>query len=163
MARHKEADEVIPKDVFDIGALVYPGDRKRPSKIENLATSSSDELSDPPINQVVSRNETESDSNDDDDVVPASYPPEASTSVQVPATAPASTIRSTLRINRKHTKRFESQHVRDVAAAQLKEQRKKDREAKANRTGTGRTKAAEALAQTSQLLDGIELAFRSSQ
>ena len=30
------------------------------------------------------------------------------------------------------------------------------------RTGTGRTKAAEALAQTSQLLNGIELPFRSS-
>ena len=43
-----------------------------------------------------------------------------------------------------------------------KEQRRKDREAKANRTGTGRTKAAEALAHTSQLLDSVELVFRSS-
>ena len=36
-------------------------------------------------------------------------------------------------------------------------------EAKANRTGTDRTKAIEALVQTSQLLDGVELPFRSSQ
>ena len=34
---------------------------------------------------------------------------------------------------------------------------------KANRTGTGRTKAAEALAQTSQLLSSVALPFRSSQ
>jgi hypothetical protein len=36
-------------------------------------------------------------------------------------------------------------------------------ELKANQTSTGRTKTAEALAQTSQLLNGVELAFRSSQ
>jgi len=46
-----------------------------------------------------------------------------------------------------------------------KEQRRKEREAKANRIGTGRTKKAEALAKTSQLLNGIEveLPFYSSQ
>jgi hypothetical protein len=47
-------------------------------------------------------------------------------------------------------------------AAEIKEQRRKKRKAKANRTGIGRPKAAEALAQTPQLLDGGELPFRSS-
>jgi hypothetical protein len=123
-----------------------------------LATSSSDELSDPPITQVT-ENEARSDSNDD--IIPSSHPTKASSFIQVPATAPTST-RSSAR-SRKHTKKFESQHTRDITAVEGKEQRRKEREAKANRTGTGRTKAAEALAQTSQLLDGIELPFRSSQ
>jgi hypothetical protein len=49
-----------------------------PSKIgDQLATSSSDKLSDPPITQV-SKNETKS---DDDKVIPSSYPPKASTSI----------------------------------------------------------------------------------
>jgi hypothetical protein len=43
-----------------------------------------------------------------------------------------------------------------------KEEYRKQRVAKANRTRTGRTKVAEALAQTSQLLNGVELPFRSS-
>ena len=45
---------------------------------------------------------------------------------------------------------------------EAKEERRKQREAKANRTGTGRTKAAETLAQTSQLFNSIELLFYSS-
>jgi hypothetical protein len=65
--------------------------------------------------------------------------------------------------SRKHTRKFESQHAQDIAVVEAKEERRKQQEAKANRTGTGRTKAAEALAQTSQLLDGVELPFRSSQ
>lgn len=105
----------------------------------------------------------ESKSDDEDDFVPATYPPESSNFIQVPATTPTSTIRSTLRTSRKPTKRFESQNVRDIAAVELKEQHRRDREAKANRTGAGRTKKAETLAQTSQLLDGVELPFRSSQ
>jgi hypothetical protein len=46
---------------------------------------------------------------------------------------------------------------------EAKEERRKQREAKANRTSTSRTKVAETLAQTSQLLNGVELPFRSSQ
>jgi hypothetical protein len=69
-----------------IGAFDFPGDMEDiremeiggPSGIgDQLATSSSDELLDPPITQV-SENETES---DDDEVIPSSYPPKASTSI----------------------------------------------------------------------------------
>jgi hypothetical protein len=74
---------------------------------------------------------------------------------------PPSSIQS--RSSRKPTARFESQNARDIAAAEMKEQRRKEREAKVNRTGTGRTKKAEHLAETSQLLDGLEFPFRSSQ
>jgi hypothetical protein len=132
-----------------------------------FATSSSDELSDPLITQAT-ENETDSESEtkSDDEVIPSSHPLEASTAIQVSATAPTSTAptstRSSMR-SRKHTRGFESQHARDIAAIEAKEQRRKQQEAKANRTGTGRTKAAEALAQTSQLLDGVELPFHSSQ
>jgi hypothetical protein len=125
----------------------------------NLVTLSSDELSDPPITQVT-KNETGSD-NSDNDIIPSSHPAEASSFIQVPATTPTSTQLSTH--SRKHTRKFESQHARDIAIAKAKEQRRKQQEVKANRTGTGRAKAVEALAQTSQLLDGIELPFRSSQ
>jgi hypothetical protein len=69
---------------------------------DQLTTSSSDELSDLPITQV-SENETES---DDDEVIPSSYPPKASTSIQVPVTTPTST-RSSIR-SRKYTRKFES-------------------------------------------------------
>jgi hypothetical protein len=65
--------------------------------------------------------------------------------------------------SRKYTRKFKSQHVRDIVAIGAKEEHRKQREAKANRTGTSRTKATEALAQTSQLLNGVELPFRSSQ
>jgi hypothetical protein len=60
--------------------------------IIDLATSSSDELSDPLITQVA-ENETnsESEAQSDDEVIPSSYPLEASTSIQVPATIPTST------------------------------------------------------------------------
>jgi hypothetical protein len=54
-------------------------------------------------------------------------------------------------------RKYKSQYIRDIAAIELKE-----REAKANRTGTSRTKKAEALAQMSQLLDSIEPPFYSS-
>jgi hypothetical protein len=131
---------------------------------DQLAMSSSDELLDPLITQVA-ENETNSGSktksDDEDEVIPSTYPPEASASIQVPATTPTLTRFSTR--NRKHTRKFKSQYTRDIAEIEVKEQRRKQREAKANRTGTGRTKAAEALAQTSQLLDGVELPFRSSQ
>ena len=89
---------------------------------------------------------SDNDSDSDSDVVLSSHPPEASTTVQVPATAPASTIRSSLYMDRKHSRKFESQHTWDIAALEAKEQRRKDREAKANRTGTGRTKGVDALA-----------------
>jgi hypothetical protein len=48
----------------------------------DLATSSSDELSDPPITQVA-KNETDSESEaqSGDEVIPSSYPLEASTSI----------------------------------------------------------------------------------
>jgi hypothetical protein len=155
------------------GALDFPSNMEDTREIEiggpsgmgdSLATLSSDELSDPPITQVA-ENETNSESDDDDDedeVILSTYPP----SVQVPTTvstptAPTSTRSSTR--SKRHTRKFESQHTRDIAAIEAKEERRKQREAKANRTGTGRTKAAEALAQTSQLLDGVELPFRSSQ
>jgi hypothetical protein len=135
-----------------------PNPDPEPSTVD-LVTSSSDELSDPPITQVETDNESKAQSNNE--VIPSSHPLEASTSIQVPATAPTLTRSSTC--SRKHTRKFESQHARDIVVIEAKEQRRKQREAKANRTGTGRTKAAEALAQTSQLLDGVELPFRSSQ
>jgi hypothetical protein len=65
--------------------------------------------------------------------------------------------------SRKYIRKFESQHIRDIIAVEAKEEYRKQREAKANRTGTGRTKAVEALAQTSQLLSSVALPFRSSQ
>ena len=74
------------------------------------------------------------------------YPLEVSTSIQVYAIAPTLT-RSSIH-SRKHIKKFESQHARDIAAAEAKEQQRKKREAKANRTSIGRTKVVEALAQT---------------
>jgi hypothetical protein len=51
--------------------------------------------------------------------------------------------------SRKYIRKFESQHIRDIITVEAKEEYRKQREAKANRMGTGRTKAAEALAQTS--------------
>jgi hypothetical protein len=108
---------------------------------------SSNKLLDPPITQVA-KNETnsgsETESDDKDEVIPSTYPPKASASIQVPTTAPTLTRSSTH--NRKHIRKFESQHTRDIAEIEVKEQRRKQRKAKANRTGTGRTKAAEALA-----------------
>jgi hypothetical protein len=65
--------------------------------------------------------------------------------------------------SRKYIRKFKSQHIRDIITVEAKEEYRKQREAKANRTGTGRTKAAEALAQTSQLLSSVALPFRSSQ
>jgi hypothetical protein len=49
---------------------------------DQLATSSSDELLDPPITQV-SENETnsKSEAESDDEVIPSSYPPDVSTSI----------------------------------------------------------------------------------
>lgn len=131
-------------------------DLRQEHMARHKGTSFSDQLSDPPDTQVVSES-------NDDDIVLATYPPRSSTFVYVLTTAFTSTIRSTLRTSRKPTKRFESQNAQNITAAELKEQRRKDKEAKANRTGTGRMKKAEALAQTSQLLDGIELPFHSSQ
>lgn len=156
----------------DIGALDFPGNMEdtREMEIAKLSSHSSDELSDLAITRVAEHetdSETETDS-DDDEAIPSIHPPDASTSIQVPATAPTSTeptsTRSSMR-NRKHSRKFESQRARDIAVIEAKERRKKQREAKANRTGTGtgRTKAAEALAQTSQLLYGVEIPFHSSQ
>jgi hypothetical protein len=79
---------------------------------------------------------------------------------QVPTTTPTSTRSSTR--SQKHTRKFKSQQAQDIAAVKAKKQRRKQQEAKANRTGTGRIKTAEALAQTSQLLNSIEPLFRSS-
>jgi hypothetical protein len=113
-------------------------------------------FADPPIIQV-SKNETKS---DDEEVIPSSYPLEVSTFIQVPATTHTST-RSSMR-SRKYIRKFESQHIWDIIAVEAKEEYRKQREAKANRMGTGRTKAAEALAQMSQLLSSVALPFRSS-
>jgi hypothetical protein len=87
----------------------------------DLATSSSDELLDPPITQVA-ENETDSESKaqSGDEVILSSYPLEASTSIQVYVTAPTST-RSSIH-SRKHIKKFESQYARDIAAVEAKEQ-----------------------------------------
>ena len=86
----------------------------------DLATSSSDELSDPPITQVT-KNETRSDS--DDDIIPSSHLIEASSSIQVPITTPTST-RSSIR-SKKYIRKFESQHARDIIVAEGKEERRK--------------------------------------
>jgi hypothetical protein len=74
-----------------------------------------------------------------------------------------------LRPSRQRLKKFDSQNARDEAAKAAKEERKKAREAKANRTGTRRTKKQEALAVASQLVDTqllngieVELPLRSS-
>jgi hypothetical protein len=175
MACHKLAEEdryQIEEDINiedadnDLGAIDFPSNIRDIREMEiggplgigdQLTTLSSDKLSDPPTTQV-SGNKTES---NDDKVIPSSYPPEASTSIQVPTTAPTST-QSSIR-SRKHTRKFKSQHARDITIIKAKEQHRKQREAKANRTGTSRTKAAEALAQTSQLLNSVELPFHSSQ
>jgi hypothetical protein len=53
--------------------------------------------------------------------------------------------------------------MRDITIIKAKEEHRKQREAKANKTSTSKAKAVEALAQTSQLLNGIELPFHSSQ
>jgi hypothetical protein len=80
---------------------------------------------------------------------------------QVPITTPTSTQSSMH--SRKHTRKFKSQQARDITVIKAKEQHRKQQEAKANRTSTSRTKIAEALAQMSQLLNGVELPFHSSQ
>jgi hypothetical protein len=67
------------------------------------------------------------------------------------------------RKNRRPTRRFESQQARDVAANEMQAQRWRQREERANRTGTGRAAREEAQAQVSQLLDGVMFPFRSSQ
>jgi hypothetical protein len=64
--------------------------------------------------------------------------------------------------NKKHTRKFESQYAQDIVVIKAKEERRKQQKAKANKTGTGRTKATEALAQTSQLLNSVKLLFCSS-
>jgi hypothetical protein len=152
----------------DIEALGFPNNIENTGEMEigglfrigdPLATSSSDKLSDPLITQVP-KNETNSKAKSNNKVIPSSHPLEASTSIQVPTTAPTST-QSSIR-SRKPTRKAKSQHTQDIAIIEVKEEYRKQRVAKANRTGTGRTKAAEALAQTSQLLNDIELLFRSS-
>jgi hypothetical protein len=101
-----------------------------PSRIgDYLATSSSNELSDPPITQVA-KNETDSEtkSDDKDEVIPSTHPPKASTSIQVPATAPTSTAPTLTRSfmhSRKYTRKFKSQHIRDITAIGAKEERRK--------------------------------------
>jgi hypothetical protein len=119
-----------------MGALVFPSDMEDiggPSTIRDLATSSNNKLLDPLITQVGSENKPKSDSDggggggdDDNDVIPAYYPPKASTLVQVPATAPTLTIRSSLHRSRKHTRKIESWHIWDIAAVELKEQHRKE-------------------------------------
>ena len=74
MARHKETQEDIRE--IEIGG---------PSRIgDSLATLSSDELLDPPITQVA-ENETnsssETESDDEDEVIPSTYSPKASASI----------------------------------------------------------------------------------
>ena len=61
-----------------------------------------------------------------------------------------------------HIRKFESQYVRHITVIEAKEQHRRQCEANANRIGTDRTKTVEALAQTSQLLNGVELPFNSS-
>jgi hypothetical protein len=112
---------------------------------------SSDKLLDPLITQVT-KNETsnksksDGDSDDDDEVIPSTYSIKAGPFIQVPITAPTS-IRSSTH-SKRHIKKFESQYTQDIIVIEAKEERRKQCEAKANRTGTGRTKAVETLAQT---------------
>jgi hypothetical protein len=91
LARHKEAEEdlYIEDADDDIGALGFPDDIENMGEIEigglfgigdPLATSSSDELSDPLITQVP-KNETNSEAESDDEVIPSSHPLKASTSI----------------------------------------------------------------------------------
>jgi hypothetical protein len=54
-----------------------------------------------------------------------------------------------LRPKRQRSRKFDSQNARDEAAKAAKEERKKARESKANRTGTRRTKKQETLAAAS--------------
>jgi hypothetical protein len=85
MACYKEAEDIdIENTNNGIRALDFPGDIEDireieiggPSRIgDQLTTSSSDELLDPPITRV-SENKTKS---NDDEVIPSSYPPETST------------------------------------------------------------------------------------
>jgi hypothetical protein len=63
----------------------------------------------------------------------------------------------------KSTPKQLSQIRRNKEATKEKEIGREEREQKANRIGSGRGKKDEALAQESQLLDGFELPFRSSQ
>jgi hypothetical protein len=87
LARHKEAEEdSYIKDIDDdIEALGFPSDIENTGEIgirgpfgigDPLTTSSSNELLDPPITQVP-ENKTKVKS--DDEVIPSSYPLEAST------------------------------------------------------------------------------------
>jgi hypothetical protein len=85
--------------------------------------------------------------NSDNDIIPSSYSAKASSSIQAPATAPTLTRFSAR--SRKYTRKFKLQHAQDIAIIEAKKQRRKKMELKANRTSTGRTKIAEALAQTS--------------
>jgi hypothetical protein len=68
-----------------------------------------------------------------------------------------------LRSSRRPIKKAESQNTRNKIARDAKEKRRKEHEAKANYTGLGRTKKHAALATTLQLLNGLNLPFRSSQ
>jgi hypothetical protein len=165
--------ESLNDTASDIGAHVQTEDMGDLVDIrEPLILSSSDKSE--PSSLLASENEAEDDDGEVD-MVSALYPAEGS--VQISATAPVlSTKRAKKhwsqilgpssikpRSNRKSSKKFTSQNTRDIVAAEEKELRRKEREAKANRTGSGRTKKAEALADTSQMLDGVELPFRSSQ
>jgi hypothetical protein len=53
------------------------------------------------------------------------------------------------RESRKRSKKFDSQNTRDIIATEAKEQRRKDREAKQNRTGTSRIATVQAVTEVS--------------
>jgi hypothetical protein len=92
--RHKEAEEEVSDEDINIadadnntGGLDFPSDIENIGETEirglsvigdYLATSSSDELLDPPITQVA---ESETKSDDKNEVIPSTYPPNASTSI----------------------------------------------------------------------------------
>jgi hypothetical protein len=133
LAHHKEAEEdLYIEDADDnIRALGFPNNIENIREIEigglfrigdPLTTLSSDELLDPPITQVP-KNETNSKAKSDDEVIPSSHPLKASTSIQVPTTAPTST-RSSIH-SRKPTRKAKSQHTRDIAIVEAKEERRK--------------------------------------
>jgi hypothetical protein len=93
----------FPSDIEDIREIEIEG----PSGIgDSLATSSSDELLDPLITQVAeNKTNSKSDDDDEDKVIPSTYPP----SIQVPITISTSTAPTLTRsstCSKRHTRKF---------------------------------------------------------
>jgi hypothetical protein len=77
--------------------------------IDHLATSSSDELLDPLITQVIknetsNKSESNDDSDDNDEIIPSTHPTKAGPFIQVPVTIPTLIRSSTC--SKRHTRKF---------------------------------------------------------